>query len=107
MKNFNKSDIILFFSFAAICICAVLFVRIKLPQGKKAVISVNNNEIGCYSLYENKEIILDGNKVIIENGVAKMQSADCPLKICERHAAIHKKGEIIVCLPHKVIVEIR
>ena len=27
-------------------------------------------------------------------------------KICVNHAAISKKGETIVCLPHKVVVEV-
>ena len=31
---------------------------------------------------------------------------NCPDKICVNHAAISKKGETIVCLPHKVVVEV-
>ena len=35
-----------------------------------------------------------------------MKEADCPDQICVRHKAISKSGESIVCLPHKVVVEI-
>ena len=35
-----------------------------------------------------------------------VNNKDCPDKICVNHAAISKKGETIVCLPHKVVVEV-
>ena len=41
-----------------------------------------------------------------KDGKASMAKADCPDKICVNHAAISKKGETIVCLPHKVVVEV-
>ena len=46
------------------------------------------------------------NIIIIKDGKASMAKADCPDKICVNHAAISKKGETIVCLPHKVVVEV-
>ena len=107
MKIFKKNDIILFCTIAIVSLALVFLLHIFLPQGKIATISVDNKKIGSYSLFEDNTINLDGNTVIITNGTVKMQSADCPLKICERHSAISKKGESIICLPHKVIVEIR
>ena len=35
-----------------------------------------------------------------------MKDANCPDKICEGHNKISYKGETIVCLPHKVVIEI-
>ena len=35
-----------------------------------------------------------------------MKDANCPDKICEGHQKISYKGETIVCLPHKVVIEI-
>ena len=35
-----------------------------------------------------------------------MTDADCPDKICVNHATISDVGESIVCLPHRVVVEI-
>lgn len=107
MKILRKNDIILFFTIAIASLALVFLLRAFLPQGTTAVISVDNKEIASYSIFEDKTINLDGNTVIINNGTVKMQSAECPLKICERHSAISKKGESIICLPHKCIVEIR
>ena len=36
-----------------------------------------------------------------------MRKADCKDQICADHKAIEKSGETIVCLPHKVVIEIQ
>jgi len=46
------------------------------------------------------------NTVVIKNGKASIASADCRDKICVNHNAISKNGESIICLPHKLVVEI-
>lgn len=45
--------------------------------------------------------------LIIKEGEAYMQEADCPNQICVHHSPISHKGESIVCLPNRVIIEIR
>ncbi|MPW26901.1 NusG domain II-containing protein [Alkalibaculum sp. M08DMB] len=46
------------------------------------------------------------NKIKIENGVVSINEADCPDQICVHNRPIDQVGEIIVCLPNQVIVEI-
>ena len=45
--------------------------------------------------------------LIIKDGEAYMQEADCPNQICVHHSPISHKGETIVCRPNRVIIEIR
>ena len=45
--------------------------------------------------------------LIIKDGEAYMQEADCPNQICVHHSPVSNKGETIVCLPNRVIIEIR
>ena len=45
--------------------------------------------------------------ILIKDGKVTMKEADCKDKICADHKAIEKSGETIVCLPHKVVIEIR
>ncbi len=45
--------------------------------------------------------------LIIKEGEAYMQEADCPNQICVHHSPVSHKGETIVCLPNRVIIEIR
>ena len=48
----------------------------------------------------------DYNEVVIQDGYVWMTDADCPDKLCVKHNKIHYNHETIVCLPHKVVVEI-
>ena len=45
--------------------------------------------------------------LVIKDGEAYMQEADCPNQICVHHSSVSHKGETIVCLPNRVIIEIR
>lgn len=46
------------------------------------------------------------NHVIVENGTIQVVKSDCPDRICVNHAPISKKGEVIICLPHKLEITI-
>lgn len=46
------------------------------------------------------------NEIEISNGSVRILDADCPDKICIKDGAIREPGQILVCLPNKVVVEI-
>ncbi|MCK5763326.1 MAG: NusG domain II-containing protein [Clostridiales bacterium] len=46
------------------------------------------------------------NKIVIDDGIVSMLEADCKDQVCVQSKAISKPGESIVCLPHKVVVQI-
>ena len=48
----------------------------------------------------------DINVLVIKDGKASITEADCPDGICKDYRPISYVGETIVCLPHKVVVEI-
>lgn len=79
-------------------------------SGALVKVRVDNKEFGSYSLNKNQTIRIgedDWENILeIKNGKASMIKADCPDKICVNHVAISKKGETIVCLPHKVVIEV-
>lgn len=89
----------------------LIFFSMFLNEGNKAVISVNEQIIGEYSLNTDfkKQIKTDYgfNTVIISNGKCSVIDADCRDGICVNRGKISKIGESIVCLPHKMIVEIK
>lgn len=64
-----------------------------------------------YSLSEDRIVSVqasDGgyNLVLINGGSARVTDADCPDKLCIRQRSISKNGESIICLPHKLVVQI-
>ena len=78
--------------------------------GGQVVITSEGSEIGTYALAADNviEIRTDSgyNKVVISGGQVEVTEADCPDKICANHAPIRYNHETIVCLPHKLVVEV-
>lgn len=46
------------------------------------------------------------NVLLCQNGEVRMIESNCPDQICVHHRAISATGENIICLPHKIVVEI-
>ena len=44
--------------------------------------------------------------MVIDGAEVYMESADCPNQICVHHSSISHKGETIICLPNRVVIEI-
>lgn len=75
-------------------------------------VEVNGKEYGAYSLMQEQEIpiVLEDGKtdlLKISGGKAKMISADCPDKLCTHQSAVSRTGQTIVCLPLKIVVEVK
>lgn len=109
-KKSYRNDILLILFFLIIALVALAFMKLHGKTGAEIRVSVNNREYGVYSLDKNQKITIgedDWENILeIKNGSANMIKADCPDKVCVNHAPISKKGETIVCLPHKVVVEV-
>ena len=90
-----------------------MFVKLTKVEGNNVIVKINGVEAASYSLeddvrYEiktgkNNENI---NVLVIKNGKAYITEADCPDGICKEYRPISYVGETIVCLPHKVVIEI-
>lgn len=50
---------------------------------------------------------LGENIVKISKGVVRILDADCPDKLCIKEGSISNPGQSLVCLPNKVVVEIK
>lgn len=78
---------------------------------KYARIMVNGQETHLLELTkESKDIELSSTRGynllrIYEQGI-EMIEADCPDQICKSYGFIDKVGQTIVCLPHRIFVEI-
>ena len=46
------------------------------------------------------------NLISVTDGKVVVESADCKDQICVRHKSVSSKGESIICLPHRLVVEI-
>ncbi len=110
MKRFDLIIIIVL-----IVLVLVSFQFIKAYQNKDysekyVQISVDGKKVKEIPLNDNETFTVKtefGTNVIkVENGKVHVHEADCPDKICIKDGYIDKPGEILVCLPNKVVVEI-
>jgi hypothetical protein len=44
--------------------------------------------------------------LVVEEGRAHLENAPCPLKICEAMGSIERSGQVIVCLPNRIVVKV-
>lgn len=110
-KRKLKNDIILAVIVVVIAATGLFLLNVFKTEGAFAIIKIDGKETERYPLSVNTEVVIetgeDGrNTLVIEDNKAFIKDANCPDKICEGHSKISFKGETIVCLPHKVVIEI-
>lgn len=108
----NRIWIIIFSAAALLCAAAWFFVSSFSSPTKIVGIYQNGSlveKIDLNSVTEERKIVLSGehgkNTVIASRGRIKMDSADCPDKICVKHGELESGGAPIVCLPNKVVIK--
>lgn len=76
------------------------------------IVTQNGKTAGSYPLAGDNELVFTDssggrNVLCIKEGQAFMTEADCPDRLCIRQKSIAKNGESIICLPHKLVIEVR
>ena len=106
-----RNDIIFISVLIALIMAAALGVLLFSRDGDTVIVTVDGQIYGEYSLNTDRQVeIVNGegyNLLVIEGGKAFVKSASCPDGICSSHRAVSKDGESIICLPNKVVVEIK
>ncbi|MDO4170829.1 MAG: NusG domain II-containing protein [Lachnospiraceae bacterium] len=106
----KKRDFILIAVLLIIAGLSFGFIKLTAKSGNQVIVTIDNKEVATASLTKNQKITVplknEKNMISIRDGKVTMESADCPDQICVKHKPISKSGETIVCLPHKVVVEI-
>lgn len=94
---------------SVIAVSAVLLsVRFFFQEeGASVIVQKDAAVYGTYPLSKNQEVeIGDGNRIEIQDGEVRMVYSGCPDHLCEYQGAISRDGEMIVCLPNRVVVQI-
>lgn len=47
------------------------------------------------------------NLIWVRDGIVSIHEADCKNQLCVNYGGISKSGQSLVCLPHRVIVELK
>lgn len=120
MKNNNsqrnqklRNDIILAVAIVLIAAAGLLLFVLTKEEGSTVAVKIDGVVTDTYPLSENREVSIrtgendeNINILTIKDGKASISEADCPDKICVESRAVSFVGETIVCLPHKLVIEI-
>lgn len=110
--NIQKTDIFfLSILFSAGVLLAVLIYFPRTSAGTYVEIRVEGEKTAAYPLStdrrETVHTAFGENTIMIQDGAVSMTSADCPDKVCVSMRRISRSRETIVCLPHKLVLEIK
>lgn len=118
IQDIRKGDVWLLLCFLALAAGIALFPLWSSASARgtdssaqqNVTIRVAGNLYGEYPLSRDQELTIrtsyGSNTVVIKGGTVSVAYSDCANQICVQHSAISKTGEMIVCLPHRLSVEI-
>ena len=113
MLKKRKKDLIFIFSILIFAVFLLLIQRVYgNAQGEADMvkITVDQKLYVTYDLNKNQTITIQNdlgiNTIQIQNKDVWMEEADCPDGYCKEQGHISKNKQTIVCLPHKLVVEI-
>jgi len=101
------------FILALLTLASIIGYMFMAPGGTEAVISQDGVELRRMDLHQagGTEVIeVEGayhNTIEVEHGRIRVASADCPDQVCVETGWIEDGTRPIVCLPNKLVIEIR
>ena len=115
-KNINhsrkkKNDIVFVCILLTVGLLGALFLFLSKTEGDTVRVVSDGSVVKEFSLSENVRTRIffgDGyNELVIQDGKAFVEEASCPDGICVSHRPISNDGESIICLPNKLVVEVK
>ncbi len=112
-RKIKRNDLILIGALILVAILTLLCIRIFQSAGKRVTVSIGGEHYATYPLDADGIFELSTgadrthrNVLVIVDGEAWIEEADCPDLICAHHRPISQKGETIVCVPNQTVIAI-
>ena len=105
------NDLILVIALLALAFAAWGVISITQKSGEYAVVEIDGTETARYPLDSDLRIDIETegghiNTLVISDGKAYVEGADCPDRLCVKQHAVSRTGETIICLPHRLVIRI-
>ena len=117
MKIFKKMDIVIIICLIGISFLPHLIFAININKNYDsvhAIVKVDGKvykEISLSALKEDDTFTVEtpngNNTISVKDKSISITNADCHDSLCVKQGSISKLGDTIVCLPHKLIIEIK
>ena len=98
----------LLIAFVLIVAAVIFFVSEASAQGKTAVVTLDGEKVTTINLETAENETFTAGKVVIEvtEGGVSITDSNCPDKTCVKTGKLSKSGDVSVCVPNRVSVEI-
>jgi hypothetical protein len=108
----KRNDIILIGVLLIIAAGAFFYFNNNRKEGDKVVVTIDGKFYKEFPLDKDIETDIEvpgggSNHLVIEKGYADITAASCPDELCVHQKSIHSDKESIICLPNKVVVEVK
>ncbi|SEA37479.1 hypothetical protein SAMN05660420_01918 [Desulfuromusa kysingii] len=115
MKIFSWTKHLTSFDRRLLVIVAVLValsfsILLRQSSGARVVVSIDDRTVFVAPLAKDQKVELVGplGKTVlqVENGAARIISSPCPHKVCMRMGDARHSGDLLACVPNKIVVSI-
>jgi len=107
----SKNDLILIFGILIIVVFAIELINNKQKGNLQAEVYYKNDIILTIDLDSKNEYTVNGDlgQVIIETDINKIRvkQENSPLHLCSKQGWVENANIPIVCLPNKIVIEIK
>ena len=116
MPGFKSSSEDLHLKFSDLILILAMMILSLIPltnfeTGNRVVISIDGKVFREIDLNISESIRIENscgfNEIQIDSGIVYVNEANCPDQVCKKSGKISKVGDVIACLPHKILIEIK
>jgi hypothetical protein len=111
LRYFTRGDIVLIAGLLIVSAASVVGIRQHGFNSRHAVVEVEGKRVLELSLDRDVTttvtVPLGETVIVVEDGMVRIENSPCPLHYCIRMGRIRYKGEIIACLPNRVLITIK
>jgi hypothetical protein len=106
----TTGDLVLIVTLFIFSITFLLMTAIHRQPGAMASVEIDGRRIALLDLSKNRVITIRGNTgnmdIQVQDHKVRVSSSGCPQKICVQAGYRYKAGDVIVCVPNKIVVRI-
>jgi len=106
----NKKDLLVLSIIFLIISLAYIISSFHKTGGDTVLIQVDGKDFLHLSLDEDRIVKVSGplgvSIVEIKDGRVRMLSSPCPDKLCIKEGYIDKAGQVIICIPNRIVIKI-
>ncbi len=110
MLKEHKNDILLILAVLILAGGIWLYTSLTRDSGAEVLVTVEGEELYRLPLDKDTELVIGTgekyNTLVISGGEAYIEDASCPDHVCVKSGRVSFDGQIIVCLPNKLVVSI-